>query len=416
MSNQQHKISVNLMGELSICVNDTVVSKPLMHSKKLRGVAQYLLFHADRPVTHTELYEVFWPDEKSTNPRAALKTLIHRLRNALIQGGAPKEIDFILVRPGSYQWNPALDTSIDVRHFENLKNKLQQSDLEPELRLEYLYDMMELYRGKLFNDNEFWMVAPSTYIHACYLSAAEELCQLLKDAERHEEIVAVCRQVLDSDELEETVNSHLILALVALGRIQEAKDQYRSIKERYYNEYGVQVSEEMRELYRRIAETDQAIEMDIDNVRNALAEKESSARGAYVCEYGIFQDIYRIEERSLSRYGGRMFLALLTVTNKDFTMPGQRVLTKAMDQLLTAAATNLRSCDVVSRYSPAQYVLLLPTVTYETGQMVLDRICRAFRKANPRSPVVISTKLRPLRPRETSPSERKKEESDLSEV
>ncbi|MDO4270931.1 MAG: BTAD domain-containing putative transcriptional regulator [Eubacteriales bacterium] len=399
MEGIQHEISACLLGEFSIAVDGSTVSGPLTHSKKLRGVAQYLLLHADRPVSHTELYEAFWPGEKSANPRAALKTLMHRLRGALVEGGAPETVQFFVVQQGTYQWNPALRADIDVNEFERLWQELQSGGLRQAQRIARLQRMTALYRGRLLNDTELWMIAPAAYLHGCYLKAVNELCELLFETDRQDEIVTVCRAALRFDELDESLNIRLIHALVATGRTQEAMAQYQHVTELCYDEFGVQVSDELRALYRKIARAEQATELDVDNVRDSLEEKTGPS-GAYVCEYGIFQDIYRIEERCLSRYGGRIFLGLLTVTDAYCDQPEQPVLAKAMDQLLTAARTSLRNCDVVARFSPAQYVLLLPTVTYETGQMVLERIRKAFRRLNPRSPVVLSCKLRPLRPAE----------------
>ena len=38
----------------------------------------------------------------------------------------------------------------------------------------------------------------------------------------------------------------------------------------------------------------------------------------------------------------------------------------------------LRAGDVASKYSGAQYVILLPTCTYETGKMVIERLLTRF--------------------------------------
>ena len=391
------QVKARMFGDFALEVEGRVVSGSLQHSKKLRGVVQYLLLHADRRVTHSELYETFWPGEKSANPRAALKTLMYRLRAALVQGGAPEDLTFFLVQQGSYQWNPELPTEVDVVDFESDYTQLQNNEMTREKRVVLLQHAVSLYRGRFLDDSDLWMAAPAAYLHGCYLKMVEELCTLLREDDKQDEIILICRTALQFDELDEDLNYKLILALIAQGRTQEAMQQYQRVTELYYNELGVQVSDELRALYRKIAEAEQTMELDIDCVREKLEEKDEVA-GAYYCEYGIFQDIYRIEERCLARYGGRMFLGLLTVTNAYFEMPEQRVLTRAMDQLVTVTCKCLRKCDVVARFSPAQYILLLPTVTYETGQMVLERIRKAFRREYPKSPVLISCKLRPLRP------------------
>lgn len=394
-------VDVRMLGEFHIKVDGATVSGALQHSKKLRGVAQYLLLHCDRPVTHAELYETFWPDEKSANPRAALKTLIHRLRAALVQGGAPESVPFFIVRQGSYQWNPELDTEIDAVQFERCFAELQKAEQTGNARIEPLYRAIDLYQGRFLGESELWMAAPAAYLQTCYMTMVRELCELLEAEDRFDEIAAVCRKALQFDGLDEQLNYAHIRALAAAGRQQEAMQQYQRVTEQFYDQLGVQVSDELRSLYRKIAEAEQAMDYDIDSVREKLEEGgDHENEGAYYCEFGIFQDIYHIEERSLARYGGRMFLGMLTVTDAYCQMPEQRVLSRAMEQLLGIARNSLRKCDVIARYSPAQYILLLPTVTYETGQMVLDRIRKSFRRAFPKSPVLVTGKLRPLRPSE----------------
>lgn len=390
-------IVARLFGEFALEIDGTVVSGPLQRSKKPRGVLQYLLLHADRPVSHTELYETFWPEEKSSNPHAALKTLMHRLRLALVQGGAPDGLQLFVVGQGSYQWNPELQTDIDFILFEQDCQSLHRSDLSRQTRLDLLRSAYARYSGRFLDGSELWMTAPAAYLHGLYRNVVRELSELLEQDGELEKVVSICRTALRIDEIDEELNIKLIRALAASGRAREAMAQYQRITELCYNELGVQVSDELRGLYRKIAAAERAMDTDIDSVRSALEEKEENS-GAYVCEFGIFQDIYRIEERCLIRYGGRIFLGLLTLTDAHCEMPEQSVLTRAMERLLTTACANLRNCDVIARFSPAQYVLLLPTVTYETGQMVLERIRKAFRRDNPRAPVVVSCKLRPLRP------------------
>lgn len=395
MGTQENHVVVRMFGDFAVEVDGTVVSEPIGRSKKLKNMAQYLLLHQDRPVPHNELFEVFWPDEDSANPRSALKTLMHRLRAVFTQGGAPEEMSLIVVGQGAYQWNPALETTCDFLEFEKLFNVLQDKTLARERRIELLEAAVTMYRGRLMDDSELWMTAPSVYFHGCYLKLVTELTELLREDDRMEDAIQLCHTALQIDKFDEGLNRELILTLTAAGKNEEAMRQYNQVTELYYSQLGVQVSGELRALYRKIADADAKTDLNIDSVRTSLEEKEIKG-GAFVCEYNIFQDIYRIEERCLTRYGGRIFLGLLTVTNAYMEMPEQKILNRAMDQLLIIARDSLRQCDIIARYSPSQYVLLLPTVTYETGEAVMERIRRAFRRAHPKSTVVISCKLRPL--------------------
>jgi hypothetical protein len=164
----------------------------------------------------------------------------------------------------------------------------------------------------------------------------------------------------------------------------------------YFDAFGVQVSEELRAVYQYILDAEEASRLDIDSIGEQLEEKTPGA-GAFVCEYNIFRELYRIEARCLDRYGGRIYLGLLTISATHREQINDTVLSRQMAVLLEVARNSLRRGDIISQFSESQYVLLLPTVTYESGMMVLDRIRNNFKQQNPRSPIVILGRLRPLR-------------------
>lgn len=392
------EVRIRMLGEFAVEIAGVNVGAPITRSKKLRGVLQYLLLNRTRPVPYTELYDSFWQDEHSTNPQSALKTLIYRLRAAMVQGGAPEELELVISKRGSYQWNPELSTVLDTDEFEQYGYEAQREDITARERTEALQKMTALYKGPLINDSELWMMGLVTYYQECYTSAVSELCILLENEARYEEASSLCRAALRFAELDESLNIHLIRNLAAQGKHRDAIAWYQHVVDIYYDQMGVQVSGEMRELYTQIVEKERSTEMNIDQVRSELSsEWEGDTGGAFVCEYGVFRSLYRVEERSLSRYGGRTYLGLITLQCKP-DPDAREALPREMKNLLEVASSSLRNCDVMARFSPTQYVLLLPTVTYESGQMVLDRICRAYRRKFPRSKMEVVGKVRPLQP------------------
>ena len=79
-------------------------------------------------------------------------------------------------------------------------------------------------------------------------------------------------------------------------------------------------------------------------------------------------------------------------------IPDSKLLNNAMDHLEGAIRLSLRKGDVAARFSAAQYVVLLPTVTFESGSKVLERIVNRFSREHRNIPVIIHTKLQPLDP------------------
>ena len=135
------------------------------------------------------------------------------------------------------------------------------------------------------------------------------------------------------------------------------------------------------------------METDLEVIQSDL--REAACRpGAYVCEYGFFQEAYRLEARRSSRNGTCVHIALLTVSLPDGSMPALKQLNMTMDQFLVALQTQLRSGDVVSRYSAVQYVVMLPAANFEDSQKVMERIVSAFYRQHRHNFLKITYKIR----------------------
>ena len=76
-----------------------------------------------------------------------------------------------------------------------------------------------------------------------------------------------------------------------------------------------------------------------------------------------------------------VYVALVTLDPPGKLEPGSEEyllsLKKGMEHLGDPLKC-LRAGDVASKYSGAQYVILLPTCTYETGKMVVERLMTRF--------------------------------------
>ena len=400
-------VEVRALGRFEIYVDDQLVSGQIGRSKKLKHLAEYLILNHHRAVPNDEIIEALWPNEESKNPRNALKILVHRLRTTLAAGGAPQDMEFIIARQRSCRWNPALDCIYDFEHFEALCTAGLSGRASEETARVRLLDACKMYHGRFMSDasGEVWVSAPEIRMHTYYLRAVNRLIEILHARGQFDLIIQLCRQALTIDQMDENINRQLIFALAESGRNQEAIQHYNQITELYYSQLGVQPSEELRGLYHRIAAVERKVGADIDSTSADLRESDAQP-GAFVCPYEIFKDIYRLQARSLARYGGRAFVALLTVTDNRVCQPESKTLAKVMERLMESARLSLRRGDMIARYSPAQLVILLPTVTYDMGQMVCERLTRNFKRENPSMNVAISYNLRPMEP----PRDKEKEE------
>ena len=217
------------------------------------------------------------------------------------------------------------------------------------------------------------------------------------DRRDYQKVVEVCEKAIIIDRFDEKLHEQLILAFYNVGWQQKALEHYDYITNLFYRELGVKVSDRLRSIYRDIIKTEKSVETDLDIIKNDLREA-TSVEGAFFCEYEIFKDVYRLQARSIARNGQTVYIGLLTVTDFNSGIPDSKLLNNAMDHLEGAIRLSLRKGDVAARFSAAQYVVLLPTVTFESGSKVLERIVKRFSREHRNIPVIIHTKLQPLDP------------------
>ena len=98
----------------------------------------------------------------------------------------------------------------------------------------------------------------------------------------------------------------------------------------------------------------------------------------------------------MERYGGRVFAGLISLRSPQEDVPETRVLNRNMGRLETVIKNSLRRGDIMSRCSPSQFMVILPTVTEETGHKVLERIQKNFRRQYPKVGLQVYYSLRPL--------------------
>lgn len=363
-------------------------------SQKLWSVLAYLVIHRDRDIPQTEFIEQFWQEDNSSNPASALKTLLYRIR-AMIEPLFGEEVQPVVSRRGSYSWNREIPCEVDVDTFESLCIQASEPGVDALDRLELYRKAVELYKGMLLPklSDQIWLMPLVTRYHARYVAAVKELSTLLVEQGLYDELAAVCLKASELDPMDESLHILAIRALLYQGRNSAALSHYENATEMLYRSLGVRPSEELRSLYTEIMSVEKGMETDLEVIQSDLHEA-ARRPGAYVCEYGFFQEAYRLEARRCDRNGTCVHIALLTVSLPDGTMPALKQLNITMDQLLVALQTQLRSGDVVSRYSAVQYVVMLPAANFEDSQKVMERIVSAFYRQHRHNFLKITYKIR----------------------
>lgn len=394
---QKPEIEIHLLGRFEIIVNGEVVLQQINNARKTRTFIQFLILNSSKPVPHEDLYELLWPGEECTNPGTALRTLLYRYRALVTESGLTQLQNSIISRRGAYQWNPNLPAYVDAYEFEKYSTHAITKGCPARDRLRMYREALDIYEGNLLPDasTEPWAVQKGVYFHELYLKDVFGLVELLKEEGSYDEVINVCRKALDIELFNDRLHLELMLALNKTGRRREAASQYALTADMQYHQLGIQPSEEMKEFYQQILASEQDMEADIDKIQLYMEDIVEES-GAYVCDYEIFRDIYRIQRRLMERNGQTMFLALLKVNHRYNKKFEPIAADSIMQELLSSMRHILRKGDTISRYSMLQYVLLLPSANYENGQKIMERVKRSFTEKDPRTEILLSYKLRPL--------------------
>ncbi len=391
-------VKVSMLGNFALEMDGAVLDDSANRSQKIWSVLSYLVIHRERDVSQAELIELFWDDEDSANPVNALKTLLYRIRAMLTQLFGD-EFQPILSRRGSYAWNSDLPCEVDVDLFEQLCAQAAKLPKGSEEAMAAYRRATDLYRGDFLPklSSQLWVVPLQTRFHVLYLEMAKQYIDLLEEQSRFDEMAAVCAKTSQMDLLDEEIHARMIRALMGQGKVNAARNHYENATEFLYRNLGVRPSQELRSLYQRIMDVEKSPETDLSVIQDDLREAEAR-KGAFFCEYGFFQEAYRLEARRSIRSGNSVHIVLVTVSMPNGATPKLEVLSNTMEKLVEVIVEGLRKGDVVARYSGAQYVVMLPNANLEDGRMVMDRIVHTFQQKYRRNYLRIEYKIQAMEP------------------
>ena len=398
MKNQESVIYVNMLGGFSISIGDKAIVDQNNQAKKPWSLLEYLITFRGRDIPVEELIDLFWKDDGSNNPAGALKTLMFRVRKLLEPLGYPTQ-ELIFQNRKAYGWTKHLTTVCDTDRFEDLCVQSEALELTFDQRLSLCMEAFTLYKGNFLPKSEWetWVVPIHTYYHTLYQKLVNRILNMLDEKKDYPTMIEVCQQAIAIDPYGEDGHYYLICALYQSGNQLMAMEHYQRVNDMFYNEFAITPSLRFKELYKLISDKKHGITMDLSNIREILLEGGTS-KGAFCCEPSVFRDIYQLETRAIERTGDSIFLCLLTISNLKGELLKPAVQTRAMDELGESIRNSLRRGDIFSRYSVSQYLMLLPTATYENGENVLKRIIQNFKKEYSRKDLSITYSLQSVTP------------------
>ena len=392
-------IRVQLLGRFRMYDETRCLNEEAIHSPMITKLLVYMICNKNHIVTLEQLTEALWTDEESENPYGALKNMMYRLRGTLRKVWLVE--DFILTGRGYYQWNPEIAVEVDEEVFFSLCRRAERAEKQEDK--DFLREQAILgCNGRFLNGvvSQYWMEVRLREDHACYMKAVMELTKSLEHRRAYEKLEEICRRAVRMDPQEETVYCRLVRALMHQGKTAEAMKYCQEAESYLYSRMGIRPSKELRGLFAELMKQGHISGSDIETIQEEMdADTEGEEKsGVLFCEYGVFQQIYRMESQRVGTLGFTEWLCLVTLHIPEETAEDTEriLLNDGMEKMETVLGRVLPAGTAVTKYSPDQYLFLLPCLPYEEAKMMTKQIAYRFYTADRKGKVQVLSDLKEL--------------------
>lgn len=336
-----------------------------------------MLIYFREGVSREVLLQNLYGDKELADMSNNLRVTVFKLRKLLVQAGLPDD-HYIMMQSGVYRWVSKLPVSCDVWDFQEhiQKADIAQSSGQTEEEIEHRRQACTLYTDEFLRKLacEDWVIVESIPLKRNYVQCLRQLCVLLEEKQRYQEIVDLCsaaEAIYPYDEWQLTK----IDALMAMQRYDEALVVYQEFTERYFEELGLSPTKEMLLRYQEMCRKTQRQCSSVDEVYETLVE-ETAEMGASYVSYPNFIDRFRFLHRLSERSGESNFLVVMTLElRKSGQLLEGNESGSLIDELVREVVQkSLRRTDTFSRYNDAQYLMLLVGINLEAIKIVSRRI------------------------------------------
>lgn len=376
-------VQINLFGSFHVERDGKSVDEQLVRSPKGMLLMQYLILAPRQTAEAKTLMQVMWPEENSTSPDTALKTLISRQR-ALLREISPELAMCLVTVHGGYRWVCPPEVSVDVLEFE-----------------EMLARMLVLYQGRLLADQQpqpAWLYNRSERLHQQFLQTVDSRLAQLQQAGYVHRYVALVRRAIDADPTNEALQQRLIEGLRQTERDTDA-DQQVELAARLNSAAR---DEMMADYYDRIQRANRALETGLVQFKEELMRGEDNNR-AIVCDRRVFRSLFCLQRRGMERTGGHALLGILTLTELD---PASEKREAALNGLVKIMLLNLRRGDVITRLDESTIAMFLPNADESAANIIIDRLKRSFYLQFPSTGRTLSCAISAISVEKTKPEQR----------
>ena len=240
--------SARVLGPVVVLGSDGASCAP--RGERSAALVVALALGAGRPVPVSSLVDALWTDGLPADPRAALQSLVSRLRATAGRG-------VVVAKPGGYTLDGGSDLDAATAGLSTAREAMARgkaADAAPTAE-----EALRLWRG---TPGEGLGTAFETLGHALVAAAGrveDELLQVRREAAvalgDHATVVGLAAPVFDADPTDEVAARDLLTGLVALGRADEAARALARLRHALVAELGTDPDPDLVALVHRAAES-----------------------------------------------------------------------------------------------------------------------------------------------------------------
>ncbi len=248
MTNANNMLKIRMLGGFAI----EYQNKSLLDTsgQRPRLFLAYLLLHHNRQITRQEIAFLFWPDANESQARTNFRNLLHRLRRLF------PEIDrFVQTNNTKIGWRKSETFLFDVDTFELLLSEAESAIREgnSSKAATCLGQAIETYQGDLLpGAYEEWVLSIRERLRALFLQAMETLLHLAEEKRDYKQAVRISQRWQREDPLSEAAYHYLMRFFALDGDRVNALRAYHACVSMLRQEMGVEPSDEIQGLYRRL--------------------------------------------------------------------------------------------------------------------------------------------------------------------
>lgn len=248
-------MKARILGPLEVVVEGERVEIP---GGKQRELLAILLLHANEVLSADQLIDGLWGEAPPSSALKTLQALISRLRGTLGAAGGALESHGHGYR--LHLASGALDAVVFREALEDARRSRARG--EPDPAAEQLRQALALWRGPALQEFRYadFAQAEIARLDELRLAAREERIEADLELGRHQELVVELEALVSEHPLRERSRGQLMLALYRSGRQAEALQTYQEGRRTLAEELGLEPSESLRRLERRILDQDATLD------------------------------------------------------------------------------------------------------------------------------------------------------------